>query len=317
LRKIQSLDLLHIHGGGYINLILGQWLRFATGRKVILKISSDGWDTPEAIVAGRHGWLAGWCYRRLDGLIAMTSGQANKCRTWGYRGHLEVIPNGVDCSRFRPASEGKKLSLRRQFGLDTKAIVMCYIGVLRRRKGIDILFRVWQELSRRGNVILLIAGGYPGTDAEQVFLSALKEQGFDVPPEGIVYLGHMSNTEQCLQASDIFVFPSRKEGFGTVQIEAMACGLPCFVNDLPGVSSDIFPSKEFGHRIENNDVERYVELITHCLRNPDMYEKIACKARERAEHVYSIERIASTYRQFYACVMGESCREKPSCPSAN
>ena len=54
-----------------------------------------------------------------------------------------------------------------------------------------------------------------------------------------VYLiGRVSNVERYLQASDIFLFPSRKEDFPSGVIQAMSIGLPCVVYDLDGTSKN-------------------------------------------------------------------------------
>ena len=59
-------------------------------------------------------------------------------------------------------------------------------------------------------------------------------------PRRHVRVGVRSDVGRYLQASDLSVFPSRREGFGTVIIEAMACGLPCIVAELPGITDYIF-----------------------------------------------------------------------------
>ena len=53
-------------------------------------------------------------------------------------------------------------------------------------------------------------------------------------------LGVRDDAQRFLQVADVFLFPSRREGFGTAIIEAMACGVPCIVGELPGITDFIF-----------------------------------------------------------------------------
>jgi glycosyltransferase involved in cell wall biosynthesis len=238
----------------------------------------------------------------------MTSGQAESCRRWGYGGRLAVIPNGVDCDRFRPVDASARQALRGQLGMPGDAFVLGYVGWMGHGKGSDVLFRVWQEAAGRcANVHLLCAGNFTaeiGTDEK--LRAFLKRHG--LPPSladhsDIRRFGRVDNVETFLQASDVFVFPSRREGFGTVQIEAMACGLPCVVNDLPGVSSDIFPDERTGFRIPGNDVAGFVRVIERLARDAALRRSVGRAARRRAEACFGADRIADRYLGLYRDVL--------------
>src|SRR6185369_15998734 len=71
-----SVDLFHVHAGPYMNLLLARLASKWLDAPSLMKITSDGWDTPDGVRAGRHGRLAlGW-YRKINAVVAMTSGQA-------------------------------------------------------------------------------------------------------------------------------------------------------------------------------------------------------------------------------------------------
>jgi len=71
------------------------------------------------------------------------------------------------------------------------------------------------------------------------------------------------------------------------------------VNDLPGISSDIYPDSEVGFRVAGNDVDTYVRIITDLLRNPEQRARIGAAARARAESAFSVEAVAARYTTLY------------------
>lgn len=299
-----DVDIFHVHGGPYMNLLLawlaGRWLNCPT----LMKITLDGWDTPDGVASGRHGRWAIRLYNKLDQIVAMTSGQADKCRKWNIKGRVDVIPNSVRTDVFKPVNEEEKARLRARFNIPVDKPVMCYAGYLGYVKGTDILFKVWNQLRNKiPGLQLLLVGNYMGTENMSATLDVFL-QSHGIPPElsshpDVHETGKLDNIAPGLQCSDIFVFPSRQEGFGTVQIEAMSCGLPCVVNDIPGVSCDIYPNEAYGIRIPDNRVDLFVEAITAILSDRTRLIKMGKRAREAAIDRFSTEHVADQYLELY------------------
>jgi glycosyltransferase involved in cell wall biosynthesis len=309
----QPADLYHVQGGGHVNLFAAEIIRRATGRPVVMKITLDGWDTPDGVRSDKWGSVTMACYRRLAGVVAMTSGQASKCRGAGLRGEIRVIPNGVDCERFRPADAAERVRLRERLGLPLNVPLLAYAGWLGHRKGTDVLFGMLTRLRSLGHdPALLLVGDYMQRQDDRPDLRALlAESGLSpallLDPR-VINRGASDAIEDYLRASDLFVFPSRQEGFGTVQIEAMACGLPCLVNDLPGVSCDIFPTEEYGFRIADNRVDTFAELAAGLLLEPERRARIGKAARARAEEHFSIAAVAGRYQDLYSHLLTATAR---------
>jgi len=294
-----EFDLFHVHGGGHVNLFLAWWVTLITRKPALLKITSDGWDTPEGMRAQKWGRFLLFAYRKLRGVVAMTSGQAKKCRDWNLPAHVDVIPNGVDVSVYTPVDARTKEQLRAAEGLPDAAFIACYAGWLGHGKGTDVLAEVFRQLeTTHPRFHLLVVGDYLGGRGEHV-------NGADALPSSsrIHHIGRTDHVERYMQLSDLFVFPSRREGFGTVQIEAMACGLPCIVNDLPGVSSDIFPDESAGFRIAGNHAGAYIEKIKQLMDDGDLRARMAAAARSRAVSVFSSAVVADRYLSFYRTLM--------------
>jgi|GEM_PF-2274865 len=302
-RRRREVDVFYINGGGYVNLFLGWWAGLVTGWKICLKMTSDGWDTPDGAVNEKWGFLVPFFYSRLDGIVAMTNGQAVKCRQRGWDVLVATIPNGVDTSIYRPVTPSERQQLRRELELPADACILIYLGSLGKGKGTDVLFEVWNRLAgQNSSLFLLVVGDYTGGRILGVsladFLSSCGLNPSLLNSKQLRQLGQVSDAERYLQSSDILMFPSRREGFGTVQIEAMACGLVCVANDLPGVSCDILPDETVGFRIRDNRVEDYIRVISGLVEQPEKREKIGCLARRYVEEYFSMEIVAARYVDF-------------------
>lgn len=288
-----------------MNILIAGWIKLLMPQiKVMLKCTSDGWDTPDGVLKEKYGRILLWVYQRLDGIVAMTSGKLKKIKTYGCKGTSVVIPNGTDCERYCPDPGNRKL-IRNKLGIPDHACVLAYVGWLGRGKGTDVLFSVWHRLlERHPNLFLLTVGDYrKDRDADAELVALFAKTGLDpalLAHPQYVRVGRVDDAEHYLQASDIFVFPSRKEGFGTVQTEAMACGLPCVVNNLPGVSKDIFPDDSFGFVVDDNSEDQYFEYIERLINDAPLRHRIGGAARSRVLECFSPEVVAAKYIQMYS-----------------
>lgn len=306
-----KVDIVHIHGGTYVSLFIAWFMSAVCRKKTLLKITLNGWDTPDGVRRSKYGSLANFFYLRLSAVVAMTSGQTRICRRWGYKGILASIPNGVDCDRFHIVSNEDKRQLRRILEIPESSKVLCYGGYLGYIKGTDVLFRVWDMLLKDfPDLFLLCVGNYADSlNSREKLAAYLAENGIDpclVNFPSVRTLGFVSDMERYFQMSDVFVFPSRQEGLGTVQLEAMACGLPCVVNDLPGISSDIFPDDSVGFRVAGNRVEEYARICADLLRDPEKRRKIGTAARQRVVDHFSAEYVAGRYVALYKELLGST-----------
>lgn len=104
-------------------------------------------------------------------------------------------------------------------------------------------------------------------------------------------------------ASDIFLFPSRKEGFGTVIIEAMASSIPVVISAMPGISEEIVTSGEDGIIVPGKEPKDFAKAVIELALDEEKRRKMGKKAREKAERIFSLDKIADTYIRFYREVL--------------
>src|SRR5262249_19844611 len=133
-------------------------------------------------------------------------------------GLLDVVPNGIDLSRFRIAGHDAERDLLRGEG---KKVVVGMVGSLSSRSKNHSLFVDAAALvDRRLDVEFRIYGDDPKDDyANQVHARVR-------PGDRISFRGHVSDPARIMEEIDLLVQPTHTDSFGRVLVEAMAAGLP-------------------------------------------------------------------------------------------
>ncbi len=147
---------------------------------------------------------------------------------------LEVIANGnvngIDTTFFNSntISEQQQQNLRNELGIDSSDFVFVFIGRLVADKGINELVRALLSL-KIPNCKLLLVGPYETEDPLQPeTLKAIQQN------DSILSVGFQHDVRPYLVISDCLVFPSYREGFPNVVMQAGAMGLPSIVTDING-----------------------------------------------------------------------------------
>lgn len=181
---------------------------------------------------------------------------------------LSLIPHGVNTDRFYPRSESHP-------AVSTKKTSILFVGRLASRKGVSRAIESIATL-RDDAVELLIAG----TGRHEDRLKQLAQDcGVD---ENVKFLGFVPDDKLPVlySAADVFVFPSRYEGFGLVVLEAMACGTPVVGTPVGGVP-DIVEDGKTGFVVDH-DVEDIGAKLRHCHENPVLLEEMSVTAAAKA-----------------------------------
>lgn len=150
----------------------------------------------------------------------------------------EVVPNGVDAARFPTVTDGQRAALRERVGARDRFLLLA-VGGVEPRKGTHHLFEALGELARDldRRPVLAVVGGHSFQDYTAYRDAALAslpslglELGVDVVPLGTVDEAELAGW---YSAADALAFPSVKEGWGLVVLEALSMGLPVVASDLP------------------------------------------------------------------------------------
>ena len=218
-------DLIHIHGMAPMalkaliaarHLKLPSVLTFHTMVGDTIKFYSPLKRFPE----GQKKLI--WAYlrfmlKRPDAIIGPTASTINELLENRVKPkRIEVIPTGIDISRFSPGGDGS--ALRERYGLRNDKAAL-YVGRLSFEKNIDVVINALRYV---GGVKLLIAGKGPARESLE---EAAKEAGV---AERVVFAGFVPDDElpQLYASADLFVSASKFETQGLSVLEALACGLP-------------------------------------------------------------------------------------------
>ena len=200
---------------------------------------------------------------------------------------LEVVHfgniNGRDTSYFSPAAlDVSRGEMRGRLGFAADDFVFVFIGRIVRDKGMDELAAVMRRLAgERPNAKLLLVGSFeteldPLDDGNEDFF---RSSG------NVVYVGVQKDVRPYLLASDALVFPSYREGFPNVPIEAGSMGLPSIVTDINGCNEIIEDGKN-GKIIPPRDEHALHRMMLRFADNRSEAQRMASNARPMVQARY-------------------------------
>ena len=179
---------------------------------------------------------------------------------------VSVIRNGIDLDRFRNVDKTKK-EKRRELGIDEDAWVIGQVGRFDYQKNPEFTVALFSQISCSNPKARLMLVGR-GKQEKQ-----LREQIRNLGLEGKAEL-YISRNDipELLKAMDVFILPSRFEGFGIVLVEAQAAGLPCVVSDQ--VPSEVYLSENITKLSLDEPISVWASSLMNPLGNIDSYGDI-------------------------------------------
>ncbi len=214
-------------------------------------------NPPEKLIGDERPGERDACRYLLDHnglkIIALHEDMAKEIETMFDISHVYVIRNGIDLDRFRNVNKTKE-EKRKELGIPEDAYVIGQVGRFIYQKNPEFTVDVFSELlKKKENACLLLVGR--GKQEQQ-----LRKQIGDLGLEDRARLLISRNDiPEILKAMDVFILPSRFEGFGIVLVEAQAAGLPCVVSDA--VPHQVYLSKRISRLSLDDPKEKWVEAL--------------------------------------------------------
>ena len=203
------------------------------------------------------------------------------------------MQNGYDPDRFFPEPITKE-RIKELFDIDLRQKLVLFVGKLAHFKGIDVLIEAARlyESEGQGRIVTIIAGD--GELAPQ-----LRKQAKDYKLKDVHFLGHLdiSQLRELYSSADVSIVPSRREPFGLVAVEALACGCPVIATNQGGLP-DIINDK-VGALVDVDDAFGLSAAILHELFRPDSTERRKYAAKYAFEE-FAQESLMDTLIDIYS-----------------
>lgn len=151
---------------------------------------------------------------------------------------LVHIPHGIDTRVFQPAHDLE--STKEKLGWNREKIHLLAVGNLYKIKGIDLLLQAFAGIRRRPDYHLHIVTPRADSEAKEEVNFLMKKHNLY---RQVTFYGNKQPADlaEFFKAADLFISPSRKEGFGLVVAEALACGTPVLATRSGGPEEIITP----------------------------------------------------------------------------
>lgn len=299
----RRFDVYHSHGVVKMG-VLCRIGAMCTGANNIVKIATAGKVKPlQSSILGRFILRL---FKQSDGVVCMTREIRKELDSVGFpRDNVFPIPNAVDCNRFYPERNVlKRRQFRHKLGIPEDARLVLFSGRLVSRKGVDVLISAWDQLQDISDLYLLVLGS--GTDqvdsVERDVHIYVKEKGL----QRLYFLGEKDHPEKFLANCDIFVFPSRLEGFPNALMEAMASELPVIVSRIGG-NIDLVVENESGLFFEKDNAQELAECIGTLHVNDVKMSCLGRSARRQMLESYNFTAIGDLYCDLYIHVSSAEC----------
>ncbi len=208
-------------------------------------------------------------------------------------GHGSI--SGVDLQKFNPKNSE---NLKEQLGLIEKRFVFLFIGRLNKDKGIFDLIKSFEIVQIKfPEAALLIVG----SDEENIlpFIKSRFLYG-----KSIFYHAATPRPQDFMAMADMLCLPSYREGFGSVVIEAAACGTPSIGSDIYGLSDAIEDGKS-GYLFPVGSVDDLAAKMIYSIENPQILKQVSEYGMKRAKERFSDELSSELLVGYYHSILGD------------
>lgn len=206
---------------------------------------------------------------------------------------IELVPCGVDLSRFRPLG---RAAARHQLGINGHKVLL-FVGRIEALKGVDLLLHTTAHLETDAEVQVLVVGSDGDGSGELDRLRRLADD-LDVG-KSVEFVGRVPQEQLAwyYSAADVCVIPSFYESFGLAALESMACGTPVVASRVGGLST-IVEHGRTGYLKSWRCPEAFAHSLEMILSNRSLQDSMGVAARRRAETL-SWDQVAAQMLELY------------------
>lgn len=230
-------------------------------------------------------WIT-FCYGLGDVVLTPTEYSRKLIESYGLKRPVYSISNGIDTSFFKPDAAARA-ALRARYHLAEDEKVVVSVGHMIARKGVTEFL----ELARRLPEVRFLWFGWTNPK----LIPREIAQAIQDAPANVLFPGYVGREElrEAYQGADVFAFLSHEETEGIVVLEALACGIPTVLRDIP-VYSGWLKNGENVYKASNQDEFQQIvsDMLAH--RLPDLTAAGRAMAESR-----SLEQVGKRLKEIY------------------
>jgi len=286
-------DVLHLNSSkvGGIGAVAG---RLEKVKRIVF--TAHGWPhrEPRNALMRAFIWAASWATVALShAVIAVSETDLKTAPALFFKKKVTLVHNGMQEFALKSREEARRFLAPSLPDLAKCKEWIFLPAELTKNKGIDIAIRAFAGVQTNVDTAALVITGEGeehGTLARLIDSYGMQKRAF--------LLGFVPDVRHYLAAADIFLMPSRKEGFPLALLEAGHAGLPSIATNVGGIP-EIIEHEKSGLLVRPDDVDGLADALTRLLLNPDEAKKFGAALQSTVRKKFSedemLKRTVSLY----------------------
>lgn len=242
-------------------------------------------------------WAEMWLARYTDAIITINQEDFIAAKQFKLRqdGKIFYVPGvGVETKLILDA-DSRRNELLQEIGADRNSVLIISVGELNNNKNNKVIIEALGILKNPNIHYLLCGVG----DKKDELLKKVKQYQLE---NNVHFFGFRSDVPQLLKSSDIFVFPSYREGLSRALMEAMSASLPCIVSKIRG-NEDLIDSYKGGFLCNPKDPDSFAQAINELAENKQLR---ICMGKYNLEKVkmFDVQNVKLEISKIYYEILG-------------
>ncbi len=296
LRKLlRKHSITVVHAQQPLDALLA---RLFSGKQTRVLLTLHGYDYVDKIAK----WILSYIIKRTDANIFVSESQRsyyiNKYRLNPTL--QKVIPNGIAFEKFNAGSVSD-ISLRKELQIGNDTLLLGMIGNFNDVRDQFTICRFLKLLYWQYPDFHFVFVGKRVEGQEKRYDECVKYCTKKSIDNKVTFLGSRNDVPNILKELDAFVYATEHDTFGIAVIEAVAAGIPVFVNDWV-VMKEVTANGELATLYKTKDIKSLLGSFLHFIQNRDLYKGKAQSASAIVKEKYSIENHIEELKKIFKTV---------------
>ena len=296
-----ELDIVHAHYAvphATAAYLARQILETSAGGGQVTRVVTTLHGTDITLVGSDRSYseTVAFSIEQSDGVTAVSESLRNDTyRALGVKRDIRVIPNFLDCHRYR---RRPRPDIRSRYCRDDGEKLVVHMSNFRPVKRVEAVVEIFARIASQVPARLLLVGDGPDLVKASDLARTLEVE------HRVEVLGEQDQVVPLLSVADLFLLPSLQESFGLAALEAMACEVPVVASRVGGLSEVIDHGRTgFLHDLE--DLEGMAVSGVSLLTDPGLHAAVSAAGRRVVAEKFCADLIVPRYEAFYTELIGE------------